>query len=323
MTAVDVLLQPSFLLSAYLFLHLLTGFALPYLPYRGRGAPHLFVLFESVGKEFERRLNRSTRPPGVRLIRGLIVAVLLGIPAYGAGYVVSLLMANPYGWVPTFALFFLCIEFVAPLQLMHMVARHLKNNELPQAIVLLQPDVREQMKDADLHTLVRRAIEFIALSLNRFLLAPVFWFLIAGVKGMLLYTTYAALCHAFGWRGPFGQAVRVVYALLNIVPSFLTALLLSASALFAGGSNPLRALSTLPRNAASGLVIAAMAGALGVTLGGPGRLTPDHVEERPWVGPAGSSARLEAGDLARATLLQYVFFLSFLAIVTSFIFLKM
>jgi cobalamin biosynthesis protein CobD/CbiB len=104
----------------------------------------------------------------------------------------------------------------------------------------LQPYLEAPLDKNDSHTLVRRAIEFIAFALHRFLLAPVFWFLAAGPLGLSLYVTGAALYHSFGRadkrRRAFGMPIRVVYALFNFT-AFLTALMLVISMLFVNKSN--------------------------------------------------------------------------------------
>jgi len=276
------------------------------------------MLMELAGLDLERRLNRETRPQAARLIRGIAAALVLGVFACLAGYAVSRL-----GWVAELIFLSLCVNVTIPLKLVRRITRHLRRDEWPAAVEALQPYLKAPLDKADTHALIRRAIEFIVLSLHRFLAAPVFWFLAAGPVGLSLYTTYSALYQAFGLpdkrRRYFGWCVRVIDMLLNIVPAFLTVLLLCASALFVSKSNPLRALLTLFRQGRpySGWLMAAMAGGLGVTLGGSLWHSADYTEEQAWIGSKGSSARLGVEDLERAALLQYVFFMCFVVALSA------
>lgn len=308
------------LLALYLVLHLCAGLVLPY----RRGAkPYFFMLVEYTGLDLERRLNRESRAQPARLARGAVVALVFGFIAAFAGY-----LGQRFGWAAEFVLLALCINFMTPLKLLRRVVRHLQHKELSQAADELQPHLNAPLDRNDSHALIRKALEFIALSLNQHLAGPVFWFLAAGPVGLLLYVTYAALNQAFGLaderRKYFGRCVRGLDTLLNVVPSLLTAFMLCVSALFVSKSNPLRAVSTLLRQGYpySGWPIAALAGGLGVTLGGSVRHSADYTEERAWIGPEGSSARLEVGDLERASLLQYVFFICTIGILSILMILK-
>ena len=319
----------AFILSIYLVLHLCIGLVLP----RRQGfKPYFFRLMENIGLELERRLNRTTRPQSIRFMRGTIIAAILGLIGVLIGGLVQDAARLPYGWAAIFIFLSLCINFMTPLKLVRYIIRALNNNELQKATEAVRPYLKESLEKADAHTVIRKTIEFIALSLNQFLLAPAFWFLIAGPLGLSIYVTFAALQQAFGLpdeqRRYFGSFVRLVDMLLNIVPAFLTAVLLSISALFVSKSNPLQALAVIFQAARRYYIpypywpVAALAGGLGVTLGGPILYDSGYTEERPWIGPAGSSARLSSADLSRAILLQYVFFAMLLGMVSGIIILK-
>jgi adenosylcobinamide-phosphate synthase len=310
------------LLWIYLVLHLCVSLMLPY---RQGVKPYFFMMMESIGLDIERRLNRETRPQSVRFIRGIVVAVVLGGAGFLAGYIVRSAGALPHGWVVELVFLSLCINFMAPLKLVRYITRALRDNQLQKAVKALQPYLNETPDHPDSHTVIRKTIEFIAFSLNRFLTAPAFWFLAAGPVGMALYITYAALTQAFGLPDPrriyFGRGVRIIDAVLNLVPSLVTTLVLAASALFVSKSNPLRALATVFQYPSAG-PIAAMAGGLGVTLGGSVRYSPDYVEERPWIGPKDSSARVSEQDLARAAMMQYIFYICMIGLHSVFMILE-
>jgi adenosylcobinamide-phosphate synthase len=318
------------LLWVFLVLHLCAGLILPYRP----GAkPFFFRLVEIIGLDLEARLNRETRRQSARFIRGLIVTAFLGWGGYLVGAAVRYLMALPHGWLAGLFFLSLCVNFMAPLKLVRRIIHYLKNNETAAVATALQPYLKAPLDKADAHTLTRKTIEFIVFSLTLFLTAPAFWFVAAGPVGLSLYITCAALNQAFGLpderRRYFGRGVRSIDTLLNMVPALLAALLLCVSALFVSKSNPLRAVATLLRQGWAdcsapylGGPLAAMAGGLGVTLGGSVRYSADYAEEHQWIGPAGSSARLAVDDLERAAMLQYIFFLCLLGLHSALIILE-
>ncbi len=216
---------------------------------------------------------------------------------------------------------------MTPLKVVQRVQKHLDANELPQARATLQPYLLEPLAEADLHTVIRKTAEFIAIYLNKFLLAPVLWYVTTGPVGLALYVTFSALQQAFGLpdkrRIYPGQFVRFADTVMNFIPAMVSAFFLALSALFVSRSSPLRAVSSVfgqsrgYRFLYQGWLISALAGGLGVTLGGPVRYSPEYSENHNWVGPPAASARLLPQDLSRAALLQYVFFLCVLLMISG------
>jgi adenosylcobinamide-phosphate synthase len=73
------------------------------------------------------------------------------------------------------------------------------------------------------------------------------------------------------------------------------------------------------RSIYAGWPVAAMAGGLGVTLGGPLRYENGFIMENKWIGSKESSARLSVADLKRAALLYFVFFLCVVVFISAFL----
>lgn len=315
---------PAGLLWIYLVLHLCIGLLLPYRPGM---KPLFYMLMERAGIDLERRLNREGRPQSVRFIRGTLLALVLGGCGFLAGYDIQQVGKMTYGWMVVLLFLSLCVNFMAPLKVVRQIIRHLRKNELSAALQTLQPYFVEPLEKADVHTGIRKTVEFIADSLHTFLVAPAFWFLVAGPVGLALYTAYAGLWQAIklgdDQRKYFGRTVRCIYVLLNIIPAMITAFILAFCALFVRGSNPWRAFKTIfapvGEMRGRGWRIAALAGGLGITLGGPVRYNSDYAEEYLWIGPAGSSARLTVEDLMRASLLQYIFFICVIGILSTLV----
>ncbi|MBU6475768.1 MAG: cobalamin biosynthesis protein [Alphaproteobacteria bacterium] len=313
----------ALLVLIFLILHFGIGLLLPYQP---GFKPYLYHWVEEAGIEIDRRLNRPERPQSVRIVRGAAAGLVMGALAVAVGLLVRSTAHMVYG-IPVQLLFLACcVNFMMPVKVARQVLKDI--GDLPRAKAVLQPYLREPLEHADGHTVIRKTIEFIALSFNRFLLGPVFWLLAAGPVGLSLYVTYAALQDAFGLpdkrRKYFGQFVRGADTLMNIVPAAISVAFIAASGLFVRRVNPWReTVSVLRQSSASGLaypnwLMSAMANGLGVMLGGAVRYNADYVDNGVWLGPQDASARLMPEDLQGGMRLQYIFLLCISVMISVF-----
>ena len=143
-------------------------------------------------------------------------------------------------------------------------------------------------------------------------MAPLFWYLLFGLPGLMLYKCVNTLDSMIGHRTQrhrhFGRASAQFDDLLNWLPARISGLLLACAANFLTGAHPWRALQTIWRDAPkhrspnAGWPEAALAGALGYALAGP-RLYADGPVEDAWMGDG--RAALNSGDL-RESLRLYV-----------------
>jgi adenosylcobinamide-phosphate synthase len=143
----------------------------------------------------------------------------------------------------------------------------------------------------------RAAIETVAENLADGVVAPMFFILILGLPGLFFYKAANTMDSMVGyknyWYARFGKVAARVDDVLNFIPARLTALLMIPTAALLGldWRGACRILWRDRSHAASpnaGWPEAAMAGALGVRLGGPsiyfGRLV-----EKPFIGEANQS----------------------------------
>ncbi len=124
---------------------------------------------------------------------------------------------------------------------------------------------------------LRGVVETMAENLNDAIVAPLFYFALAGPIGMVVYKAANTLDSMTGYRNEryrqFGWASARLDDALNLVPARLTAILVAVTALLLR-LDASRALATVWRDARfqpspnAGYPEAAMAGALGVQLGG-------------------------------------------------------
>jgi adenosylcobinamide-phosphate synthase len=225
----------------------------------------------------QRRLRRTApRAPGPAFVYGALMA-LAGplLFAGGSALVLRALAGAPwlrlaveiYLLKSAFALRALAAAALA-------VARALGCGDLPQARQALRSLVSRETGALGPSLLAAAAIESVAENGSDSLVAPVFFYLIAGVPGALAYRAANTLDAMIGYHGEtewLGKAAARLDDLLNLIPARLTALAITLAAPVGGGS-PARALAIWLRDGGAtespnaGRPMAAMAGALGVEL---------------------------------------------------------
>lgn len=135
---------------------------------------------------------------------------------------------------------------------------------------------------------------------NDAVFGALFWFVIAGAPGALLYRLANTLDAMWGYKTPrflyFGWAAARFDDLLNWPPARLTALSYALVGQTALALRCWRAQAAVWKSGNAGAVMAAGAGALGLRLGGPARYHGIW-ESRPALG-AGAVA--QAGDISRS-----------------------
>ena len=161
--------------------------------------------------------------------------------------------------------------------------------------------VGRDTKTMDAPSVARSAIESAAENLSDGVIAPIFWFAIAGLPGLLVYKITNTADSMIGYRTPkhadFGWAAAKLDDLLNLIPARLTALMI-----WAVTSRPdLRAIwreAPLHRSPNAGWPEAAMAHGLDIALSGP-RSYEGVLQQYPFVNAEGARM-LGPDDIDRA-----------------------
>jgi len=164
----------------------------------------------------------------------------------------------------------------------------------------------------DEHGIARAGIESLAENFSDGVVAPVFWYVLFGFPGFLIYKTVNTMDSMIGYRTErhraFGMTAARLDDVLNLIPARLSGLFIAIAAIFTPRANPARALVTMLRDAGkhtsmnAGWPEGAMAGALDLALAGPRRYSEATIDA-PWVGSG--RARATAGDM-RGALYLYV-----------------
>jgi adenosylcobinamide-phosphate synthase len=159
----------------------------------------------------------------------------------------------------------------------------------------------------------RAAIESLAESTSDGIVAPLFWLLLGGLPGIVLYkaanTADSMIGHRTERYAEFGWASARFDDLVNWIPARLTALLIAGAAFLVRRADPEAAWGTALRDAKkhaspnAGWPEAAFAGALGFSLGGP-RAYDGEVHDLPAFGDGRSE--LGALDILKALELYWM-----------------
>lgn len=185
-------------------------------------------------------------------------------------------------------------EHIAP------IALALRDADLPRARALASRIVSRDLTQAGDEPIARAAVESALENGSDAVFAPLFWLVVAGAPGVMLYRLANTLDAMWGYRNArftgFGWAAARIDDVLNWIPARLTAM---NYALLGHTADALRCWRTQAPQWSSpnaGPVMAAGAGSLRVRLGGAARY--EGVEEaRP---PLGTGKPATAVDITRA-----------------------
>jgi len=263
-----------------------------------RRLPHPVVWLGRAVSTLERLWNRPGWSAPARRILGVATVLIVGGAAALAGWLLQRLVAGlPFG--------FLLLALAATVGLAqrslfeHVAAVRdaLAAGDLAAARSAVGMIVGRDVDGLGASEVAAAGIESLAESFNDGVVAPALWLAVAGLPGLFAYKALNTADSLIGhmeprWRD-FGWAAARSDDLANLVPARIAGLLVA----LAGG----RGLRIMLRDAAkhaspnAGWPEAAMAGALGRTLGGPSTYDGVRVDR-----PAfGDGAPPDGADLAR------------------------
>jgi adenosylcobinamide-phosphate synthase len=210
---------------------------------------------------------------GAAALLAMIAAA--AIPAYIAQIILSYLP------LPSLWLALLATPFIAQKSLsdhVQAVDRALSSS-LTDGRKAVSMIVGRETKNLDESGITRAALESLAENTADGIVAPLFWFTVAGLPGIVAYKLINTADSMIGHMSPqyrhFGYAAAKLDDLVNLPASRLTGLFFAAAALFTNKSAAENALTSMWNDAGkhrspnAGWPEAAMAGALSIKFGGP------------------------------------------------------
>ncbi|MBA3909532.1 MAG: adenosylcobinamide-phosphate synthase [Rhodobacter sp.] len=243
--------------------------------------PHPAVLMGRLVGACDNRFNRGQ---SLRL-RGVLVTLTLLAIGLEIGWLIHIL--PDYGVVEVAALAILLAQ-KSLVEHVRAVASGLRQSVAQgrAAVALIVGRDTAQMTGPDI---ARAAIESAAENLSDGVVAPVFWYLILGLPGIVAYKLINTADSMIGHMTPryreFGWASARLDDVLNLIPARLTALLI---ALTHGWVDPAPILRDAPKHRSpnAGWPESALAPVLNVALSGP-RSYNGVRKDYPWVWPEG------------------------------------
>jgi len=249
--------------------------------------PHPIVLMGRLIGWADTRFNNGSKWAGAGVIGALVVfGVLIGIVLTQFGAVMQILVVA------------ILVAHKSLIQHMAFVAQELRLS-LPagrRAVGLIVSRDTSQMTPSDTAS---SAIESGAENLSDGVIAPAFWFLVAGLPGIIVYKLVNTADSMVGYRTPrhaqFGWAAARLDDVLNWVPARLTALMLWIVGGACGSWPQIITDARLHKSPNAGWPEAALARSLGTALAGPRRYH-GILQDLPWVNASGRRA-LSATDI--------------------------
>lgn len=260
---------------------------------------HPLVGFGRLAEGMERRLYGSkTLPPGVRRQRGILAVTLLLLPAL----VLAVTIENlPYlGVIASLLGLYLALGGRCLREHGEAVWLALHRNDTDEARRALGRIVSRDTDRLAPESIAAAAVESLLENGCDAVFGALFWFLLAGLPGALVYRLTNTLDAMWGYRNAryaeFGWAAARLDDVLNFLPARLTAIGYALCGNFPMSVKCWENQGRRWKSPNAGLVMAAGAGALRVKLGGPA-VYHGSLVHRPVLG-LGRAAK--ADDIPRA-----------------------
>ncbi len=264
---------------------------------------HPLVGFGRMAAWIERGLNRRPAARGLSRVAGLLAWSVAVLPCVAVAAWITARTPDATrlsAWIADIVALYFAVgarslhDHIAP------IAAALRGGDLPGARSLASRIVSRDLRDADEEAIARAAVESALENGSDAIFAPLFWLVVGGAPGVVLYRLANTLDAMWGYRnarfGSFGWAAARIDDVLNWMPARLTAMTYALLGHTADALRCWRAQAPQWSSPNAGPVMAAGAGSLRVQLGGLARY--DGIDEtRPPLG-LGQPARAE--DIRRA-----------------------
>ena len=242
--------------------------------------PHPAVVMGRVVAALDHTLNKGEMQRVKGVIAVLILATLAGILGW---------LLQQLGAVVTIVVAAILLAQKSLVDHVAAVATGLRESEQAgrQAVAMI---VSRDVSASDTSATSRSAIESLSENFSDGVIAPAFWFALAGLPGIAIYKAVNTADSMIGYLTPqyaaFGWAAARLDDALNWVPARLTALLIALVGHTTKAWHNVRQDARLHRSPNAGWPEAAMAHTLKIALAGP-RSYHGTVQDLAWVNGAG------------------------------------
>ena len=257
-----------------------------------RHAAHPVVVFGKLVDYCDKRLNRPEYSADNREKLGLVAIGGLLLLAVIVGRWLDWVfeVTGFFGWIAEIAVVAVLLAQKSLADHVAAVADGLRRGGLDGGRKAVSMIVGRDPETLDEPGIARAAIESLAENASDGVVAPVFWYVIFGIPGLFAYkmlnTADSMIGHKTERHRAFGRASAQLDDIANWVPARMTGALIAAAVYTAQGRQAAAAAWTVMRRDAglhrspnAGWPESAMAGALGVALGGPRIYAGDAADE--------------------------------------------
>lgn len=295
-------------------------------PLGGCAQPVLWRVVDGLAGGLGSRLDRRERTGTDLMFRGFLLTVPVVLAAGAAGFIGERLAAGlPVRGVADALLLAAALAGGAVWRTMISLFNAM-NKQGKGGYYMVVQSTRLDLSAADDFAITRAGMGMAARAFDKGMVAPVVWYLLAGLTGAYVYAALAALVWRFGRDGfskGFARVPALFEYLMGAAPNLVAGVLVALAGLFTPTGGMTRAFIGIGFRgrapyAEGGLPLAAIAYALNVVLGGPGQDLDGRSLPRAWTGPDGASARLEPGHLRRAVYISLMAWMIWLAVLAGF-----
>lgn len=261
---------------------------------------HPLAGFANLAQRLELRFNDThvVHSREEKRTHGLVAVLVFLLPAW---WLTDLLVTdNVFGFIVEVIIVYLALDLSSIKSEAHKMMGSLRNKQSEQSREALNDFIDNALGNMDSQSAARVATENVLKNSNDSVFSVIFWFLVAGAPGVVVYKLCLILSQLWDVKNEhfmdFGYVAAKLEIILNFVPARLTAL---TYALMGNWQNATRCSSSQGmfwESNNAGVVLAAGAGALDVQLGGDVQ-TDEDCQQRPDLG-CGKAAEPESINLA-------------------------
>jgi len=263
--------------------------------------PHPIVYFGRMIAFFEKRCNKGNN----RMLKGALVNVGLIAGVF--------LLFFAFMWLAQSATMYLFLALTIIFFFYGLANRTLITEGVQVFVVLetqglqagrtqLSRIVGRDTSELSEQQIKKAALETMAENLSDGVVAPIFWYAVAGIPGMMTYKMINTLDSMIGYKSErylyYGRIAAYIDDVANYIPARLTALLM---VVVSGSARAFRFMFKFGRKHSSpnaGYPESALAGLLNVQFGGPNYYNGTYVD-KPFIGEV--ERELNMGDVIRTS----------------------
>lgn len=294
-------------------------------PLGGNAYPFIWQIYDKAFGRFGDKLDKSQRPKADLLFRGFLITMFALFIGFLAGKAMEALTA-----IPKFGTYYeiICLSLLITsgtiwFSLLKLYFAMEKHDVGQGAYYNIARSARTNLTTTDEFGITRTAINFSAFALDKGLVAPILWFVIAGFPGAMVYSGISALAWRFGKQGHskgFGNTALALEKLLGVIPSILTGVIITCASLFTPTAKLHKGIASWVghKSRASyeqgGFPLSALAWCLNVSLGGPSQDLNGYAIKSGWVGPEKATAKNDHKHLRRAIYINVLAHILFIGV---------